>query len=85
MIDNYLDWAKRERKWYLQSALAHARKARKARDDWGKGFHKGLAMAYHYSSGSLKCLQKDIEARNAAGSCVAEVNRYCGPEYMKLS
>ena len=69
MINNYLDWAKRERKWYLKSALSHAREARKARDDWGKGFHKGLAMAYHYSGGSVKCLQKDIECvLKASGS-----------------
>ena len=85
MINNYLDWVKRRRKWYVQSAVRHEREFRDAGDDWTLGFNKGLAMAYDCAGLDFKRLQKDIEARNDAGSCVAEVNRYCGPEYIKLS
>ena len=85
MINNYLDWVKQQRKYSVKMAVLYGRRDREVVGDWSKGFYKGLAMAFDYSVQNFKRLQKDIEARNAAGSCVAEVNRYCGPEYLKLS
>jgi len=65
VINNYLDWAKRERKWYVKSYVAHGRKFREVKDDWCKGFHKGLTLAYMDAAYNFKRLQKDIEARLA--------------------
>jgi len=62
MINNYLDWAKRERKWYVKSYVAHGRKFREVKDDWCKGFHKGLTLGYMDAAYNFKRLQKDIEA-----------------------
>jgi len=65
MINNYLDWVKSRRKWYVQSAVRHEREFRDAGDDWTLGFNKGLAMAYDCAGLDFKRLQKDIEARIA--------------------
>ena len=67
MINNYLDWVKSRRKWYVQSAVRHEREFRDAGDDWTLGFNKGLAMAYDCAGLDFKRLQKDIEARIAHG------------------
>jgi len=63
MIDNYLDWVKRRRRWYVKSGVILGRRSREVADDWSRGFYKGLAMAYLDSGRNFKRLQKDIEAR----------------------
>ena len=62
MIDNYLDWAKRRRKYCVKMAVRYGRDSCIVKDDQAKGFYRGLAMAYDYSGRNLKRLQKDIEA-----------------------
>jgi len=85
MINNYLYFCKEQRKRYLHNTRRCLRARRRYQREWLKGFNHGLQIAYDISSRSWRRLQKDIEARTATGSCIAEVNRYCGPEYIKLS
>jgi len=73
MINNYLDWVKRQRKYCVKNALRHARQSCCAKEEWARGFYKGLSMANDFSGQNFKRLQKDIEARNARGDCIAEV------------
>jgi len=63
MIDNYLDWVRRQRKYCVDCAIRDARISRKVTNDWAKGFYKGLSMASDYSGQNFKRLQKDIEFR----------------------
>ena len=74
MINNYLDWAKRERKYSVKMSVMYGRREREATDAWSKGFYTGLSMAYDYSGRHFKRLQKDIEARNDEGDCVGVVD-----------
>jgi len=61
MIDNYLDWAKRRRKWYVQSAIRLGRESRMTTESWEKGFSEGLALAYKCSARDFRWLQKSFE------------------------
>jgi len=61
MIDNYLDWVKRQRRYCVQRAVCRARQSREVQDDWAKGFYKGLAMANNHSGQNFKRLQKSLE------------------------
>jgi len=64
MINNYLDWAKRQRKYCVKCAVRYHRVCRERESAWAQGFYRGLSVAYDYSGQNLKRLQKDIEAFN---------------------
>jgi len=76
MIDNYLDWVKRQRKYCVQASVGHARESRELTGDWVKGFYRGLSMAYDYSGQNFKRLQKDIEAHNEGGEALVYMPMY---------
>ena len=61
MINNYLTWVKRRRKYCVDCAIRDARISRRATNDWAKGFHKGLSMANDFSGQNFKQLQKSLE------------------------
>ena len=64
MIDNYLDWVKRQRKYHIQRSVHMGREYRNASSLWHQGFAEGCAMTHDFSGQMLKRLQKDIEARH---------------------
>jgi len=70
VINNYLDWVKAQRKYSVKMSLMYGRREREVSGEWGKGFYKGLAMAYDYSGRNFKKLQKDIEAHNKGGEAL---------------
>ena len=61
MINNYLDWAKRQRKYSIKMSIYYDRRFRENTDDFSDGFHKGLSMSYDYSGRNFKKLQKSLE------------------------
>ena len=63
MIDNYLDWVKRQRQYHGSTAVRDGRSSRRAASAWSKGFYQGSAMTHDFSARMLRRLQKDIEAR----------------------
>jgi len=67
MIDNYLDWVKRQRKYNIQKAVSDARGARSSSSSWAQGFYAGCSCTHDFAGQMLKLLQKDIEARIAHG------------------
>jgi len=85
MIDNYLDWVKRQRKYCVDCAIRDARISRKVTNDWAKGFYKGLAMASDYSGQNFKRLQKDIEARHRKNEHIVSSGLFTDNIYDVLS
>jgi len=74
MINNYLDWVKRQRKYCVKNALRHARQSRCAKEEWARGFYKGLSMANDFSGQNFRRLQKDLEELNRRGHGVVDVD-----------
>ena len=84
MIDNYLDWVKRQRKYAIQHALLNERRSKTFNDLWAKGFYKGLGMASYAEAYRWRKLQKDIEARVKRGGLIAEVDCQSRRVYKEL-
>ena len=61
MIDNYLDWVKRQRKFHMRMAARYNREVTRTPSEWGQGFSKGVAMTHDYSNRMLRRLQKSLE------------------------
>jgi len=62
MINNYLDWAKQQRRAALKE-MYHARgMSRLDPTKWGTGFYAGHAQAHSFEARHWRRLQKDIEA-----------------------
>jgi len=74
MINNYLDWAKRQRKYAIQHALMNQRRSKTFTDPWAKGFYIGLGIASSDEAHRWRKLQKDIESRIAEGWFVAAID-----------
>jgi len=85
MINNYLDWVKRQRKYCVKMAVLYGRREREIADDWSKGFFRGLSMAYDFSGQNFKRLQKDIEAMKFQGCSLSVEDDATGFLYRKLS
>jgi len=62
MINNYLDYVKRMRKFAITRLREDRNAFRDATDPWCQGFYKGLFIATSFEACRWRRLQKDIEA-----------------------
>lgn len=84
MINNYLDYAKSQRKAALKVARQYRSQSRSDYQPWGQGFYAGHAQARWFESRHWRTLQKDIEARKAVAVDVTgkPFGLYSVPEYL---
>ena len=85
MIDNYLDFVKGWRKFYLCEGISDGRKRRDRTSSYLKGFESGYALAAIGAARQFKRLQKDIEARILAGGDVIGIEHFKYGEYKEIS
>ena len=76
MIENYLDFVKRWRKFYLCEGISSGRKRRNRVSSYLKGFESGYALAAMGAARQFKRLQKDIEKRNDGDPTIAGSSLY---------
>ena len=70
MIDNYLDFARAERKRLLKASRSDYHKSKGFVCEWLIGYYKGKSIVELCASWRLKQFQKDIEAQEAKGYCL---------------
>lgn len=62
MIDNYLEYAKRRRRWCITDAIRAGRIYRSNSVEWMQGFYRGMALEADCQGQYWKQLQKSLEA-----------------------
>ena len=81
MIDNYLLWSKRWRKFSINQRRAELASMRKYHSEYLRGFSKGYICGMRCLADRMRTLQKDIEARKCAGYMIIAINPFNGRKY----